>query len=458
MFFDSDFDRLVTPSLPISMADIPQTGDSKDSQLARGGLLTYSIKVSAVVFAFAAQLLIARFLGKAGYGDYSFAVATFNFLVIFAVAGSDSAATRFIAQYQNSVLDLQRCLTWIQRRAWVFSGVILLGSLLVVEAIRQFDERSIWITTQIICIAIPFQVFSILRQGVLRGRQRPVLSVLPEGLIRPISTLIFVTTVLISGNLFWGKFSTVHAAWIFVMVSLVALASGHWLLRRELTEIPLSATPTETNDGVVEWRSMAWASMFSTMAISIHSQCDVWMLGLVTENTLVGPYAAAAKYAVFVLFGINALNTAMGPMLSQAVGDKSRLQALARRSVLLSFVLGFIVAIPLLCFPGFMLNLFGKSFDTASLPLRILVGANLFNVICGSVGLMLSMTGHHSTFMKILLSSMVLNIVLNATLIPLYQTIGAAVATAISVVFWNMSALIAVRQKIGIRPALGGLV
>ena len=77
---------------------------SPESQLTRSGLMTFVVKVSAVVLGFAVQLLIARYLGKAGYGDYAFAVATLNFLVIAALAGGDSVATRFVSLYRVRLL------------------------------------------------------------------------------------------------------------------------------------------------------------------------------------------------------------------------------------------------------------------------------------------------------------------------------------------------------------------
>ena len=403
------------------------------------------------------SLMLARLFGKAGYGDYSFALVSLNFLVIGAVAGGDMVATRFITTYKTDPPLLFECLRWLNRRSLFCSLFLLIVSVITIQGIRQWDDRTLWLTTQVICLAIPFQVFSLVRQGVLRGRERPVLSVLPEGLLRPFLTLGLIG-LLVGGGLFsLPDFAPVHAAAVFVVVTLATLVTGQWLQGRELSGVQ-KQSPANNLEAVAEWRSMGWATLLITIAMTIHGQSDIWMLGIFVESDQVGPYAAAAKYSAFVVFGINAVNTALGPMIARTRNDREQLQKLATKAAGLSFFFGLMVSMVFLLFPSPMLNFYGTGFEEASLPLRILVAGNLFNVFCGSVGALLSMSGNHQTFMKILLVSMLLNIGLNLVLVPLFQTTGAAIATTISVIFWNGIALVVVRRKLGIRPGLGGWV
>lgn len=53
------------------------------------------------------------------------------------------------------------------------------------------------------------------------------------------------------------------------------------------------------------------------------------------------------------------------------------------------------------------------------------------------MGYMMTMTGHHKQGAVVLGGSVVLNIVLNAILIPRYGIIGAALATCVATVAWN---------------------
>jgi O-antigen/teichoic acid export membrane protein len=49
---------------------------------------------------------------------------------------------------------------------------------------------------------------------------------------------------------------------------------------------------------------------------------------------------------------------------------------------------------------------------------------------------------------------MLLNVILNATLIPLAGMNGAAVATLISMAVWKGSGLLLVRNKLGVDPSV----
>ena len=152
------------------------------------------------------------------------------------------------------------------------------------------------------------------------------------------------------------------------------------------------------------------------------------------------------------------MNAALGPLVAKFAHDRIALQRLVTQSTNLSFVIATASGVWLICFPEWLLNLFGPGFDDATLSLRILVAANWFNVGCGSVGLLLSMTGNHQIFMKILMSSVFLNIFLNITLIPFFGMTGAAVATAASIVYWNLAALVAVKIRLKIRPTIGAII
>ncbi|MEC9091713.1 MAG: oligosaccharide flippase family protein [Planctomycetota bacterium] len=432
--------------------------ESTESQLTRGGLMTFGVKVASVILGFALQLLIARLLGQSGYGDYTFAVATLNFLVVAALAGGDSAATRFVANYHTCPSLLSQFLQWLNVRAIILSIGCLGLALLLLQWIKLVDERPVWGLVQIISLALPFQVFALIRQGILRGRHRPVLSVIPEGLVRPIVTLMLLWWVISFFS--QGSLSPRDAAVIFVFVSLVALMVGQVLMKQGLAQVDKTQN-TEQRGNPKQWQSMALASMLTATAMTLHAQCDIWMLGLYTNGQTVGPYAAATKYATLVIFGLNAVNTAAGPMVARSTDPRQQhdqLQKIAQRIVWISFLLGGGVAALLLIFPEAFLGLFGEGFQRASLALRILVAGNLFNIACGSVGMLLSMSGYHVVLMRILLASTLLNVTLNLLLIPWFQTTGAAIATGLSILFWNSVALVFVRRLLKIRPTLGGLV
>jgi O-antigen/teichoic acid export membrane protein len=63
----------------------------------------------------------------------------------------------------------------------------------------------------------------------------------------------------------------------------------------------------------------------------------------------------------------------------------------------------------------------------------------------------MTMTAHQSTAAWVMGLSAVANVVLNAALIPIWGTTGAAIATAASIAAWNIILVIQVRRRLGIR-------
>ncbi|MFC1831216.1 oligosaccharide flippase family protein [Thermodesulfobacteriota bacterium] len=450
------------------MSNENPSAESSKTKLIRGGLATYGIKILSVGLGFTAQFLIARFLGEVGYGEYSFALVTLEFLVIGAVAGSDAVATRFISLVSDSPRLLKECLRWLNKRAWIYSIILTVVALAVLQITVSYYPRNIWLVTQVICIGLPFQVFSTVRQGILRGLQQPVASQVPELLVRPVLVIVLLLSL---AFVFADRgILPLHVAWITVLATGVVLLVGQILLGLELSKRrTFSNERDESNDSATsnarepmeenyrKWFSMAWASMFAAAAMTIHSKCDLFMLGVLTENNL-GAYAAATRYAAFTIFGINAINIALGPLVALSSNDQQKLQQLASQAAFLSFLLAIGVGIVLLIFPKYLLGWFGPGFDQTSVELQILVLANLFNVVCGSVGMLLNMSGYHRDFLKVLLVSVILNVLLNGSLIPFLGTKGAAIATAVATVSWNLMGLILVRKRLNVRPSLGGWI
>ena len=102
----------------------------------------------------------------------------------------------------------------------------------------------------------------------------------------------------------------------------------------------------------------------------------------------------------------------------------------------------------------FLLGLFGEEFTKGYGVLSILLVGQTINAIAGSVGFLMVMTGHQTVAAKVLGSSAILNIVLNASLIPAYGAIGAAIATAVSTAFWNIAMLYFVKRNVNINPTV----
>ena len=84
-----------------------------------------------------------------------------------------------------------------------------------------------------------------------------------------------------------------------------------------------------------------------------------------------------------------------------------------------------------------MLGLFGENYILAREALLLLLGGQFFSSLCGPGAVYLNMTGKQKKLNTILILGLGINVILNLALIPAYGIEGAAVATLISMIFWN---------------------
>ena len=103
------------------------------------------------------------------------------------------------------------------------------------------------------------------------------------------------------------------------------------------------------------------------------------------------------------------------------------------------------------------LSLYGRDFVNGYVALIILAVGQLLNSFCGFVGFLMMMTGHHNRAALVLSLSCVLNLILNMLFIPLWGMTGAALATAISLICWNLCMSWYVRKDLQISPPLATL-
>ena len=100
-------------------------------------------------------------------------------------------------------------------------------------------------------------------------------------------------------------------------------------------------------------------------------------------------------------------------------------------------------------FPEEILAIFGPEFVTAAYCLILLSLGKMFSAISGSVGTLLQMSGNQIYFQNVLIAAAVLNVVLNYFLIPIYGLIGAAIASMVSNIFWNILMIFYIKKHFG---------
>lgn len=396
------------------------------------------------------QLVFARVLGAEGYGVYIYVFTMVTLLSIFSTMGFDSVLLKYLAIYRA-------------RHEWaLFRGMIartiqiplvlsLALAIIVIGAascINRVTDNTVLYSTLIAgSLSLPFFTFLKILLAYFRSQKQITLSLFPNE--------IGVPFLLVAGVGGYGLLTGAqpHSASVMayhgiVMFSVLAFFS--YFCFRQLAEKEVLSAEPRFRTG--EWARTAGSLLMISGMHIILAQSDIILLGVFRGTTDAGIYAVAAKIAILVTFGLQIGNQIIAPMISEIYheGDEARLQELVSYGTLISTTFAVIVVLGILFFANPILRLFGSEFTGGRLPLYILAGGQLVNALVGPVGFIMTMTKHHREASIIIAVSAAVNIILNILFIPRYGMVGAAMATTLTMVGWNIVFWYYIYRNIGI--------
>jgi len=421
------------------------------AELIRGGVGSIAVKAANVGLMFAVTVLLARVLGPGGYGLYAFAFAVATLLTVLAQEGMLQLTVRETAKAFNSQ-------DWpLLKGLWIWStrNVVLVAGALVGVVAASLWLAQPWIQgPRVVTLAtalslVPLLALTRVWDAAVRGLGRVVIGQLPDLVLRPAALIALVAVWVSAGSS--SAISAPTAMGLHAAATGVALAVGAWLLWR--------SAPSGINRAGADWRAVPdWRrAAFPLVLIGglqmINTQADILMLGLLRSDEEVGIYRVVVQMATLVVFGLYAINQIVQHHFARLYqeGDLRRMQALATRTA--QTVTGFAL-IPVILFialGGPLLGiLFGEEYKPGAAPLGILAVGQLLNAAMGSVVMILNMTGHERDTVGAVGAGAAANIALNLVLIPPYGAMGAAIATATTLIIWKSLLVRTVYRRVGV--------
>lgn len=418
---------------------------------------SFGLKIAVVGFSFFTSVFLARALSAEGYGLYAYAVTWVSVLQIPATLGLRELVLREVSSEvaggqasEDKTGHLSGILRWANGLVLGVSVVLAAIAACFILTQQWGTNRPLAITFWIALISLPMLSLTALRQGTMQGFGRVVISQVPEKLIQPLSFLLFLLTF------YWTGTQDLNAQWVILLrVSSIVLAFvvGNVFLAKTIPAAVKGAIPTYS---IRRWIKSCLPFVLISSTFVINRKTDILMLGALQGTASVGIYTVVNRGSDFIPFILVAVNASIGPSIARLYrqGNLAGLQSLITKSTRLIFWYSLAVMLLLTVFGQWFLLIFGRTFVTGYTTLLILNLGKLFNAASGSVGLLLNMTGNERASAFAVGVSAVMNIVLNALLIPRYGTEGAAIATSSSFILWNGISLYVARKRLGINPTI----
>ena len=432
-----------------------ETG-SLGSHLARGAVGTLGLRVASSGLLLVISLILARLLGAEGFGAYAYAMAWVALLGVPSLMGLDRLLVRNVAAYRvkSAWRPMAGLLRWSNRTALLMSvGLAFLAGVISWALATHLDRQMLY-AFWVVLVLLPVVTLTQLRQAAMQGLRRVVMGQVPEMLIHP---LLFIGLIGGAYLVFASGLNPALAVGMNAMAAGVAFLIGVRLLHHALPQAVKEASPEyETRT----WLKSALPLLFVGAVGVIHFRTDSIMLGAIKGAEAVGIYAVANRGVEFVLLPVRAVLLSLAPIMVTlyTTGQIARLQRIVTNAVRVILISALPLAVGLMVFGHWFLWLFGPEYTQGRMALSILSGGQLISVGMGSALVLLIMTGHERPAAIAVGTSAVLNIALNATLIPKWGVEGAASATAISMVLSSFLAVIVVYRRLGIHSTALGVV
>lgn len=196
-------------------------------------------------------------------------------------------------------------------------------------------------------------------------------------------------------------------------------------------------------------------SCFPLWIVSIMSMLTQWsgqfIAGTWVNPTELAQLAVSQRIANLVSFALMAVNMLVAPKFAYMYEKNEIIQIrnLATKSVRLMLFLSTPLVCFIMYFPEILLNLFGDGFSDGAILLQIIAVGQFVNVATGSVGFLLSMSGHERDLRNSMLIAGFISIILALVLVPLYGVLGASISMALSLAMQNLIAAYLVNLRLG---------
>ncbi len=390
---------------------------------------------------------MGRTLGTGGAGSYFIAIAAFMIVSNVAELGADTGLVRFVsAAAATGRTATVGALVKTALRPVLTVGV---GFVLVVAVVALAGATPAAVPVPLLIAGAATAVVSSLLAIALsltRGFGDATTYPLLQNVLLPVLRLVAVSSVLLAGAAATG----VITAWMAptLVVALIAALIARRQLRRNLAEV----TP-EPADARAFWSFSASRGIAAAVEIGLE-WIDVLLVGALTSAEAAGIYAVVTRSARAGEVVQQAARVAVGPQISAALarGDLPRAQEIygvvTAAMIWLAWPFYLVVAV----FADSLLSLFGPGFSSGATSLVILVGAMGIATAAGTVQTIVLMGGRSRWQLADKTGALVLNIVLNLLLIPIWGIEGAAVAWAATILADTAVVVFQVQRLMGVRP------
>lgn len=442
-------DSASTKNAPVTKA--PAKG--KQPSLAKSGSLASLCVMYGAGIAFVTTMVVSNGIGAEGSGEFFRLMALFAIAISLVTFGADTGLVRTMSAQRalGRYGVLPQLIRYGLIPSLVTSVLLVVGVYVYTEIAPMAPEyqAAMRVSSAFVLVAALMTVFF----GALRGLHRVVTFTVLQNVLLP--TLRFAAVGLVV--LFSGQLMDLVYAWT-VPVAITAVVAL-WLLERAFPNeehvevLPSEEAPTETFRSFWGFSS---ARGVATVVETILEWIDVLVVTAFLGAAAGGIYGAVNRCVRVGTMIEHTGRVVTGPSISAALAtrqlDRAREIFLSTTRVLTALSWPFYLSLAF--FGPVLLGFFGKGFESGAGILWVICPAAMLSMSAGGVQSVLLMSGKSRWQLLNKLSSLVVAVTLNFTLVPVWGLYGAVTAWASALLIDTFLASYQVFRLVGIRASV----
>ena len=442
-------DSASTKNAPVTKA--PAKG--KQPSLAKSGSLASLCVMYGAGIAFVTTMVVSNGIGAEGSGEFFRLMALFAIAISLVTFGADTGLVRTMSAQRalGRYGVLPQLIRYGLIPSLVTSVLLVAGVYIYTEIVPMAPEyqAAMRVSSAFVLVAALMTVFF----GALRGLHRVVTFTVLQNVLLP--TLRFAAVGLVV--LFSGQLMDLVYAWT-VPVAITAVVAL-WLLERAFPNeehvevLPSEEAPTETFRSFWGFSS---ARGVATVVETILEWIDVLVVTAFLGAAAGGIYGAVNRCVRVGTMIEHTGRVVTGPSISAALAtrqlDRAREIFLSTTRVLTALSWPFYLSLAF--FGPVLLGFFGKGFESGAGILWVICPAAMLSMSAGGVQSVLLMSGKSRWQLLNKLSSLVVAVTLNFTLVPVWGLYGAVTAWASALLIDTFLASYQVFRLVGIRASV----
>ncbi|PSL47322.1 PST family polysaccharide transporter [Chitinophaga niastensis] len=363
--------------------------------------------------------LIARHLGPAAFGVWSYAIALTTIIGSFALLGMDKIAVKELLNNEGKQPSIVATLIFMRIAAGIISMIISV-SIIVFTKKQQPAYLYCTIFSALNIILQSFDVFDYFYQADNNVKK----VIIPKVAVFIAFCIIKLVFVLLNGALI-----------VFLWLSLIELLVTYLIIlagyRHHYMSTFISNLDFTLGKALL---IQGWPLLFSNLVVVLFVKIDLLLLDVLGSAAQVGEYVVAARiselwYAIPVV-----ISTAVLPgLIHKKNANKDAYLGSVEKCLRLSFWISLSISITVMLMANIIIPfLYGSKYASASLILMIHIWASIPVFLCSVFVQYLIIEGRYKISLYGNIIGLIINVGLNLLLIRPYGGVGAAIATVIA--------------------------